>query len=53
MLAWSDLPSWTQNLAIVVGVICCAVALLFVGLQQVQPRVIGDLSAAVENRKTK
>ena len=44
---------FTSVAYIVVGVICCAVALLFVGLQQVQPRVIGDLSAAVENRKTK
>ncbi|KAH8059951.1 aminophospholipid transmembrane transporter [Aureococcus anophagefferens] len=44
---------FTSVAYIVVGVICCAVALLFVGLQQVQPRVIGDLSAAVENRKAK
>jgi hypothetical protein len=26
MLAWSDLPSWTQNLAIVVGVIALGLA---------------------------
>ena len=26
MLAWSDLPSWTQNLAIVVGVILIGIA---------------------------
>ena len=26
MLAWSDLPSWTQNLAIVVGVILIGLA---------------------------
>ncbi len=26
MLAWSDLPSWTQNLAIVVGVIVLGIA---------------------------